>query len=126
MMTKEPIFFRFKIPIIVYLKIFDHYDSTKIIIVSLIDNLVKGAAGQAVQSFNVSHDFEEKFSFGSMKLLISFIFVTLLSCSYPDIDSVPNFKDLKLTDEELFDLCELSSNDKNEIDTCIKNKRNNL
>ena len=61
-----------------------------------------------------------------MKLLISFIFVILLSCSYPDIDSVPNFKDLKLTDEELFDLCELSSNDKNEIDTCIKNKRNNL
>ena len=61
-----------------------------------------------------------------MKLLICFIFVTLLSCSYPDIDSVPNFKDLKLTDEELFDLCELSSNDKNEIDTCIKNKRNNL
>ena len=41
------------------LKIFDHYDSTKIIIVSLIDNLVKGAAGQAVQSFNVSNDFEE-------------------------------------------------------------------
>ena len=61
-----------------------------------------------------------------MKLLISFTFATLLSCSYPDIDSVPNFKDLKLTDEELFDLCELSSNDKNEIDTCIKNKRNNL
>ena len=61
-----------------------------------------------------------------MKLLISFISVTLLSCSYPDIDSVPNFKDLKLTDEELFDLCELSSNDKNEIDTCIKNKQNNL
>jgi len=61
-----------------------------------------------------------------MKLLISFILVTLLSCSYPDIDSVPSFKDLKLTDEELFDLCELSSNDKNEIDTCVKNKRNNL
>ena len=33
--------------------------TTKIIIVSLIDNLVKGAAGQAVQSFNVSNDFEE-------------------------------------------------------------------
>ena len=61
-----------------------------------------------------------------MKLLKGFIFVALLSCSYPDIDSVPSFKDLKLTDEELFDLCELSSNDKNEIDTCIKNKRNNL
>ena len=41
------------------LKIFDHYDSSKIIIVSLIDNLVKGAAGQAVQCFNLSHGFEE-------------------------------------------------------------------
>ena len=61
-----------------------------------------------------------------MKLLIFFIFMPLLSCSYPDIDSVPNFKDLKLSEEELFDLCELSSSDKNEIDTCIENKRNNL
>ena len=50
----------------------------------------------------------------------------LLSCSYPDIDSVPNFKDLKLSEQELFDLCELSSNDKNELHTCIENKRNNL
>ena len=50
----------------------------------------------------------------------------LLSCNYPDIDSVPNFKDLKLSEEELFDLCELSSSDKNEIETCIENKRNNL
>jgi len=61
-----------------------------------------------------------------MKLLIGFIFMLLLSCGYPDIDSVPNFKDLKLSEEELFDLCELSSSDKNEIDTCIENKRNNL
>jgi N-acetyl-gamma-glutamyl-phosphate reductase len=41
------------------LKIFDHYDSSKIIIVSLIDNLIKGAAGQAVQCFNITHGFEE-------------------------------------------------------------------
>ena len=61
-----------------------------------------------------------------MKFFISLIFITLLSCSYPDIDSVPNFKDLKLSEEELFDLCELSSSDKNEIDTCIENKRNDL
>ena len=31
-----------------------------------------------------------------------------------------------INEEELFDLCELSSSDKNEIDTCIENKRNNL
>ena len=41
------------------LKIFDHYDSSKVIIVSLIDNLIKGAAGQAVQCFNLSQDFDE-------------------------------------------------------------------
>ena len=61
-----------------------------------------------------------------MKLLIVLIFMLFLSCSYPDIDSVPNFKDLKLSEQELFDLCELSSNDKNKLDTCIENKRNNL
>ena len=61
-----------------------------------------------------------------MNLLIVFIFMLLLSCNYPDIDSVPNFKDLKLSEQELFDLCELSSNDKKELETCIENKQNNL
>ena len=60
-----------------------------------------------------------------MKLFIILIIITLYSCSYPDIDSVPSFKDLKLSKEELFDLCQLSSNDKKEIDTCIKEKLNN-
>jgi len=41
------------------LKIFDHYDSSKVIIVSLIDNLIKGAAGQAVQCFNLSQGLDE-------------------------------------------------------------------
>jgi N-acetyl-gamma-glutamyl-phosphate reductase len=41
------------------LKIYKHYDDSKIIIVSLIDNLLKGAAGQAVQCFNLSKGFEE-------------------------------------------------------------------
>ena len=44
----------------------------------------------------------------------------IISCSYPDIDSVPNFKDVKLTNEELIDLCQLSSDVKSEIDNCIK------
>ncbi len=58
--------------------------------------------------------------------VITFIAVLLLfSCGYPDIDSVPNFKELKLSDEELFDLCELSSSDKSEIDNCIKEKQAN-
>ncbi len=41
------------------LKLFKNYDKNKIIIVSLIDNLIKGAAGQAVQCFNISYDFNE-------------------------------------------------------------------
>jgi len=41
------------------LKIFKHYEDSKIIIVSLIDNLQKGAAGQAVQCFNLSQNIEE-------------------------------------------------------------------
>jgi len=57
-----------------------------------------------------------------MKILIIFFLFYLSSCGYPDIDSVPSFKELKITDEELFDLCQLSSNDKSEIDNCIKEK----
>lgn len=41
------------------IKLFDHYENSKIIIVSLIDNLQKGAAGQAVQCFNLSLGVEE-------------------------------------------------------------------
>jgi len=41
------------------LKILKHYNNSKIIIISLIDNLLKGAAGQAVQCFNLSKGFDE-------------------------------------------------------------------
>ena len=60
-----------------------------------------------------------------MRIIIFFILLLLISCGYPDIDSVPSFKDLKLNDEELFDLCQLNSTDKSEIDNCIKEKQTN-
>ena len=41
------------------IKIFDHYDETKIIIVSVIDNLLKGASGQAVQCMNIMNGIKE-------------------------------------------------------------------
>ncbi len=41
------------------IKVFNHLSEDKIIIVSAIDNLVKGAAGQAVQCFNIMENFEE-------------------------------------------------------------------
>ena len=52
-------FFRVQNTNMCILKLFNHYDRSKIIIVSLIDNLQKGAAGQAVQCFNISQDFKE-------------------------------------------------------------------
>ena len=60
-----------------------------------------------------------------MRIITFCVLLFLVSCGYPDIDSVPSFKELKLTDEELFDLCQLTSADKNEIDNCIKEKKNN-
>ena len=60
-----------------------------------------------------------------MKVLFLFIFILILSCGYPDIDSVPKFRELNLTDKELFDLCELKSTDNNKIETCIKEKKQN-
>jgi hypothetical protein len=50
-------------------------------------------------------------------LLILFFFV---SCGYPDIDSIPSFEKLKLTKQESIDLCNLSSNDKKEVEKCIE------
>ena len=44
------------------IKIFNHHSEDKIIIVSAIDNLIKGAAGQAVQCFNIAENIEETVS----------------------------------------------------------------
>ena len=60
-----------------------------------------------------------------MKFIIIFILLILSSCGYPDIDTVPNFKTLDLTEDELFDLCELSSNDKKDSENCIKDNNIN-
>ena len=60
-----------------------------------------------------------------MRIIIYFTLFFLVSCGYPDIDTVPSFKDLKLTDEELFDLCQLNSTDKSKFDNCIKEKQTN-
>ena len=59
-----------------------------------------------------------------MKILIILILFILYSCGYPDIDSVPKFNEVNLTEDELIDLCELSTNDKSEFDTCLKDKNN--
>ena len=59
-----------------------------------------------------------------MKSIIYLFIFFLYSCGYPDIDSVPDSNNLNLTDQELFDLCELSSADKKVIKNCIKKNKN--
>ena len=60
-----------------------------------------------------------------MRIIFYFTLFLLVSCGYPDIDSVPSFKELKLSEEELFDLCQLNSADKSKLDNCIKEKQTN-
>ena len=60
-----------------------------------------------------------------MRIIFYFTLFHLVSCGYPDIDSVPSFKELKLSEEELFDLCQLNSADKSEFHNCIKEKQTN-
>ena len=42
------------------LNVFEDYKKKRIIIISCIDNLVKGAAGQAIQNMNLMYAFDEK------------------------------------------------------------------
>ena len=55
-----------------------------------------------------------------IKLFLLFITIFLISCGYPDIDSVPNFNEIKLSPDELIDYCNSNYSDKKNIDECIK------
>ena len=56
-------FFKVQNTNICFIKFFKHSINSKIIIVSYIDNLLKGAAGQAVQCMNLMFNFEENLGF---------------------------------------------------------------
>ena len=55
-----------------------------------------------------------------IKLFLLFIFIFVISCGYPDIDSVPNFNEIKLSPDELIDYCNSNYSNKKNIDECIK------
>ena len=57
---KSPTFSDVKYTNNLLLNIFEDYKKKRIIIVSCIDNLVKGAAGQAIQNMNLMFEFDEK------------------------------------------------------------------
>ena len=54
-----------------------------------------------------------------MKIII-ILFFFVFSCGYPDIDSIPDVKNLALSKQESIDLCKLVNTDNNDILECIK------
>ena len=53
------------------------------------------------------------------------MFFFTISCGYPDIDNVPDFKNIKLSDEEISDYCTSINTDKKNIDKCINDYKMN-
>ncbi len=45
----------------------------------------------------------------------------MISCGYPDVDTVPDFKKIILTDQEINDYCSNINTSKINIDKCINN-----
>ena len=54
-----------------------------------------------------------------MRFIILLFLYTLSSCAYPDIDTVPNFQNLNITEQEHIDLCKLSNDDNKKFIECL-------
>ena len=50
---------------------------------------------------------------------ILFLFFLLFSCAYPDIDSVPNFIEINITEDEAMDLCKINNSDNELVSKCL-------
>ena len=55
-----------------------------------------------------------------MRYVYLILFFLLFSCAYPDIDSMPDFKNLDLSKEESIDLCKLINTDNKDLSDCLK------
>ena len=45
--------------------------------------------------------------------------IFILSCQYPDIDNVPDFNNISLSDEEIMDYCSNLDTDQIQLENCI-------
>ena len=55
-----------------------------------------------------------------MRYVYLILFFLSFSCAYPDIDSIPDFKNLDLSKEESIDLCKLINTDNKDLSDCLK------
>ena len=58
------------------------------------------------------------------KKFIIIIFLFIISCNYPDIDSVPDFGLQTISMQESIDLCKISNSDKENTEDCYKDLKN--
>ena len=47
------------------------------------------------------------------------IMILIISCQYPDLDNVPDFKNVSLSDEEIMDYCSNLDTDQINLEKCI-------
>ena len=57
------------------------------------------------------------------KYLFIILFL-IISCSYPDIDTVPDFSSLYVSMQDSIDLCKISNSDKEIKEDCYKDLKN--
>ena len=55
-----------------------------------------------------------------MRYVYLILFFLSFSCAYPDIDSIPDFKNLDLSKDDSIDLCKLINTDNKDISDCLK------
>ena len=56
-----------------------------------------------------------------MNFFFLLIYLFIFSCGYPDIDTMPSFKNLKITKQESIDLCNFNNTDNEQINECLNN-----
>ena len=59
-----------------------------------------------------------------MKFLIFLFIIFIFSCQYPDIDNVPDFNNVSLSDEERMDYCSNLDTDQINLEKCIIDLKN--
>ena len=59
-------------------------------------------------------------------LLFLFLILSLFSCKYPDIDTVPNFDSLNISMEESLDKCKIKRHGINDKEDCISEETKDI
>ena len=56
-----------------------------------------------------------------MNYIILLLLIIVISCGYPDVDTVPGFENVNISRDESIDLCKLTNADNESISECIDN-----